>query len=104
LFTSRDIIPDPEAAVVADVLHTVAALRLASSTLATLKRRDGDKTTFGAIEKIERAEGYVRELTERVQSRARAGDVEENELLRLAEAVLDGRRRLPDGIQVLEAA
>lgn len=93
-----------EAIVVADVLHNVAELRKAADTAQRLRRGQPGKWAIVAIEAQDRADAYVRELTERIASRARSGGMKTNDAISLAEAVLDKRRRLPAGVEVLEVA
>lgn len=90
---SRPIIPGPLAYVVLDVIDTVAELRRASEAL--LKARSLPQAKVWAIEATSRAEAHVRELTERIQSRARSAGIAENDLMAAAFDVLDGRRLLP---------
>lgn len=100
----RSYIPKGQAIAVADVLGTVAELRTASATATRLKRGQPGQWAIVAIEAQQRATAYVRELTERIQSRARLAEVDANALIRLAEAVLDGRMLLPEGVEAAEAA
>jgi hypothetical protein len=95
-----------EAVVVADVLGTVAELRQASAAAVRL-RSVADQAKGGALlehNAAEQAEDYVRELTARIAGRAARDDMEPNEAIRLAERVLDGKLRLPEGVETLEAA
>jgi hypothetical protein len=94
---------EAEAVPVVDVLPTIADLRGASDTLLRLQERRANGQIVG-LDTEARAEAYVRELTERVQSRARSAGMAENELLALAFDVLDGRRSLPEGVSVEEPA
>jgi hypothetical protein len=102
-----NFIPRGEAVAVADVLATVAELRLATANLARLRRRspgNGRQWEIVAIEAEERAAAFVRDLTGRVQARAHSACMPADDLLRLAEAVIEGRRRLPAGVEAAEAA
>lgn len=103
---SRFIIPEPEAIAVADVLNAVGELRQASTTAVRL-RRIADGTKGAALfehHRARRAEDYVAELTDRIASRARLAGMEVNELMHFAEAVLDQRMALPEGVEAMEAA
>lgn len=90
---SRPIIREPEATAVRDVIETVGELRRASEAL--LKAKALPQARVWAMQATANAAAHVRELTERVQSRARSAGIDENGLLAAAFDVLDGRRILP---------
>lgn len=95
-----------EAIVVADVLATVAELREAS-TKALKWRREADEAHGAALfehHRARKAEEYVAELTGRISARTSRDGMNTNHIIALAEAVLDGRRSLPAGVEVLEVA
>lgn len=96
-------IAEPEASVVRDVLGTVSKLRRASE--AALKARQLPPRRASSMAAVQQADAYVRELTGRVQSRARSAGMAENALLALAYDVLERRRHLPPPMWAhLEAA
>lgn len=91
----RPVILEPAASVVREVLPTVAELLQASER--ALRARMLPSASVEAMNATRHAEAYVRELTERVQSRARSAGMEENDLLAAAYDVIEGRRLLPAG-------
>jgi hypothetical protein len=98
----RPVIAHALSAIVEDVLPTVAELRRASEAL--LKARRLPAATVQAMTASRDAEAWVRELTDRVRSRASSAGIADNELLALAYDVIDGRRTLWPADPLEEAA
>jgi len=108
MFRSAEVIDAEAAPAVADILGTVAELRLAEARAREARQARGAEIFSAdprsAYCRAGRAEGYVAELRGLIASRARSGDLDAEHLAALAGAVLDGRMRLPEGVEPMEAA
>jgi hypothetical protein len=103
---SLPFIPREAAQPVADIAATVALLRIVSRDAARL-RSIADAAPGGALAEHHRAreaETYVAEITGRIAARATSAGIEINDLIRHAEALIDDRARLPEGVQAMEEA
>lgn len=100
----KGFVPKEEAQAVADVAATVALLRSVSRDAARL-RSLADASPGGALaehHRARKAEEYVAEITGRIHARAVSAGIDVNDLMRMAGDVIDGKLRLPDGIEAAE--
>ncbi len=102
------IIAEPEASAVADILETAIELRHARRRVDEAMAKTGVEqfsvARSSAWQQAAAAQSWVHELLSRIASRARREDIEPDQLLRLADQVIDGRRRLPDDIEPMGMA
>ena len=95
---------EPYASAVADILLTAEKLRDASVIAVDARaaaNRQGSVMTDA--ENADAAEAWVKELTARIRARADRDGLPIDMVLAFANQILDGRLRLPDGIEPTES-
>lgn len=102
------IIPEPWASAVGDILETAIELRQARKRAAEAAAK-ADAEQFSVLrsstwQQTAAAQSWVHELLARIASRAGRDELDADELLKLANDVIDGRRRLPEGIEPIGMA
>lgn len=83
----RDL-DESTATAVEDVLDVAAELRAASVKAVDADRAAADRRSLANIGSARAAAGYVKELTDRIASRARSAGIEPDDLLALANKAL----------------
>jgi hypothetical protein len=106
MLRSTPFVPRAHAVAIADILATAADLRKATAEALRL-RAIADRAQGGALQEAHAArlaEDHVRDLTDRIRGRVERDGLTLGEAIRAAEAVIDGKARLPRGVEPAEGA
>jgi predicted proteasome-type protease len=100
-----ETILEPLASAVADVLETAGELKLATAKAIAAQRQENagrfSVDPASPWQHARRANEWVRELTERIASRAARDSIDVNVLLNAVDDVAAGRKLLPEGVAAM---